>query len=169
MFSKIRALFWQSTVDASLSRLRDEMLGVDDDSEDYNEKCRDVYREGVEVRYRRERMEDLSNASSKLTETKMKALHVDDYRDYARSRSQASTLFNLLAIEESKVGNIMNDGKNALKDKDVVGAWKALTDFYVKSAGSNRVAYLLAISSRVNVSDDARSFVWRSNKFNETR
>ena len=41
-------------------------------------------------------------------------LHVDDYRDYVRSRSQPSTLFNLLAIEESKVGNVMNDGKNAL-------------------------------------------------------
>ena len=26
-------------------------------------------------------MDDLSNASSKLTETKMKVLHVDDYRD----------------------------------------------------------------------------------------
>ena len=133
-------MFWQSTVDASLSRLHDEMLGVDDDSEDYNEKCRDIYREGVEVYYRREYMDDLSNASSKLTETKMKALRVDDYRDYAGSRSQISTLFNLLAIEESKVGNTMNDGKNALKDKDVVGAWKALKDFYVKSTATNRVA-----------------------------
>ena len=27
----------------------DEMLGVDDDSEEYHEKCGDVYTEGVEV------------------------------------------------------------------------------------------------------------------------
>ena len=51
--------------------------------------------------------DDLSNASSKLTEIKMKVLHVDDYRDYVRDRSQTSTLFNLLAIEESKVGDVM--------------------------------------------------------------
>ena len=90
-------------------------------------------------------MDGLSNASSKLTETKMKVLHVDDYRDYMRNRSQVSTFSNLLAIEESKVGNIMNDGKNALKEKDIVGAWKALKDFYVKNTASNRVTYLLEL------------------------
>ena len=47
---------------------------------------------------------------------------MEDYRDYMRNRNQVSTLFNLLAIEESKVGNIMNDGKNALKEKDVIAA-----------------------------------------------
>ena len=136
----------------------DEMLGVDDDSEEYHEKCRDVYTEGVEVYYRREYMDDLSNASSKLTETKMKVLHVDDYRDYARNRNQISTFFSLLAIEESKVGNIMSDGKNALKEKDVVGAWKALKDFYVKNTASNRVTYLLELM--LSMSSTCQQMKW---------
>ena len=49
------------------------------------------------------------------------------------------------AIEESKVGNIMNDGKNALKEKDAIAAWKALNDFYAKNTASNRVIYLLEL------------------------
>ena len=64
---------------------------MEDGSIDYQEKCMEVYREGINVYYRRECVDDVSDASSRMTETRMKVLHVE-VEDYARNRNQISTV-----------------------------------------------------------------------------
>ena len=69
----------------------DEFLGEDDNSQEYIERCSDVYQEGVHVYYKREYADDMTYSSNKIVDSKSRVLHAEDLKEGYRG-SEGSTL-----------------------------------------------------------------------------